>query len=111
MQFETDLEFDDDTHKVAYEYNELGRITGRTLTNGSSTYGTTYTFVAGGYGTNSTTPLVAGISQGSGDNAMNFAYAYDSRGFQKSLTFTPSRQSTNHKEEPQWQIPPTTSAV
>ena len=37
MQFETDLEFDDDTHKVAYEYDELGRITGRTLTNGSST--------------------------------------------------------------------------
>ena len=80
MQFETDLEFDDDTHKVAYEYDELGRIAGRTLTNGSSTYGTTYTFVAGGYGTNSTTPLIAGISQGADSNAMNFAYAYDSRG-------------------------------
>ena len=80
MQFETDLEFDDDTHKVAYEYDELGRIAGRALTNGSSAYDTTYTFIAGGYGTNSTTPLIAGISQGSGDNAMNFAYAYDSRG-------------------------------
>ena len=66
--------------RIAYEYDELGRIKERALTNGSAGYTTTYTFVAGGYGTNSTTPLVAGITQGTGSNAMNFAYAYDSRG-------------------------------
>ena len=74
------MQFDDSLHKIAYEYDELGRIKERALTNGSSAYTTTYTFVAGGYGTNSTTPLVAGITQGTGSNAMNFAYAYDSRG-------------------------------
>ncbi len=76
----TEMQFDDATHKIAYEYDELGRIKERALTNGSAGYTTTYTFVAGGYGTNSTTLLVAGITQGTGSNAMNFAYAYDSRG-------------------------------
>ena len=76
----TEMQFDDSLHKIAYEYDELGRIKERALTNGSAGYTTTYTFVAGGYGTNSTTPLVAGITQGTGSNAMNFAYAYDSRG-------------------------------
>ncbi len=32
------------------------------------------------YGTNATTPLVASITQGSGANAFNLAYTYDSRG-------------------------------
>ncbi len=76
----TEMQFDDSAHKVAYTYDELGRINARTLTNGTASYLTTYTFVTGGYGTNSTTPLVSGITQGSGENAMNFAYAYDSRG-------------------------------
>ena len=76
----TEMQFDDSQHKIAYTYDELGRIKKRALTNGTAGYTTTYTFVAGGYGTNSTTPLVAGITQGTGSNAMNFAYAYDSRG-------------------------------
>ena len=82
----TQMQFDDSLHKIAYTYDELGRIKTRALTNGSSAYTTTYTFVAGGYGTNSTTSLVAGISQGTGSNAMNFAYAYDSRGYITSET-------------------------
>ena len=32
------------------------------------------------YGNNTTTPLVASITQGSGANAFNLAYTYDSRG-------------------------------
>ena len=35
---------------------------------------------ASAYGTNATTPLVASITQGSGTNAFNLAYTYDSRG-------------------------------
>ena len=82
----TQMQFGDSLHKIAYTYDELGRIKERTLTNGSSAYASTYTFVAGGYGTNSTTPLLAGISQGTGSNAMNFSYAYDSRGYITSET-------------------------
>ena len=61
----TEMQFDDSLHKIAYEYDELGRIKERALTNGSAGYTTTYTFVAGGYGTNSTTPPQrVGISNG-----------------------------------------------
>ena len=67
--------------KVNYTYDKLNRITSRTVTNGS-TYSTAYTYVPGSstYGANATTPLVATIMQGSGANAMNFAYTYDNRG-------------------------------
>ena len=70
-----------DSSKVSYTYDKLNRITSRTVTNGS-TYSTTYTYVPGNstYGANATTPLVATITQGSGANAMNFAYTYDNRG-------------------------------
>ena len=45
-------------------------------------YNTQYGYVQGAsaYGTNATTPLVASITQGSGANAFNLAYTYDSRG-------------------------------
>ena len=67
--------------KVNYTYDKLNRITSRTVTNGS-TYSTAYTYVPGSstYGANATTPLVGTITQGSGANAMNFAYTYDNRG-------------------------------
>ena len=70
-----------DSSKVSYTYDKLNRITSRTVTNGS-TYSTAYTYVPGSstYGANATTPLVAMITQGSGANAMNFAYTYDNRG-------------------------------
>ena len=44
-----------------------------------------------GYGTNSTTPLVAGITQ----SGMNFTYAYDSRGNIISETFKKSATTTS----------------
>ena len=69
--------------KVAYTYDALGRIEKRVATVGENNYETTYTFEAGDtsrYGTGATTALVQTITQGSGANAMNFAYTYDNRG-------------------------------
>ena len=71
-----------DTSKVDYVYDKLNRITSRTVTNGTSAYATQYAYVPGAtaYGENATTPLVSSITQGEGENAMNFAYTYDNRG-------------------------------
>ena len=71
-----------DTSKVDYVYDKLNRITSRTVTNGASSYATQYAYAPGAtaYGENATTPLVSSITQGEGENAMNFAYTYDSRG-------------------------------
>ena len=71
-----------DTSKVDYVYDKLNRITSRTVTNGTSAYATQYAYAPGAtaYGENATTPLVSSITQGDGENAMNFAYTYDNRG-------------------------------
>ena len=71
-----------DTSKVDYVYDKLNRITSRTVTNGTSAYATQYAYAPGAvvYGENATTPLVSSITQGEGENAMNFAYTYDNRG-------------------------------
>ena len=71
-----------DTSKVDYVYDKLNRITSRTVTNGTSTYVTQYAYAPGATacGENATTPLVSSITQGEGENAMNFAYTYDNRG-------------------------------
>ena len=71
-----------DTSKVDYVYDKLNRITSRTVTNGAISYATQFAYVPGavGYGENATTPLVSSITQGEGENAMNFAYEYDNRG-------------------------------
>ena len=61
----TSITYDGSAHKVSYVYDELGRVKTRTAECGvtagklTSTYGYA---AAGGYGTNSTTPLVASIS-------------------------------------------------
>ena len=67
---------------VNYTFDKLNRITSRKLTN-SVEYNTVYGYVQGdttAYGSNATTALVASITQGSGTNAFNLAYTYDSRG-------------------------------
>ena len=71
-----------DTSKVDYVYDKLNRITSRTVTNGTSAYATQYAYAPGAtaYGENATTPLVSSITQGEGENTMNFAYTYDNRG-------------------------------
>lgn len=72
------IAYDGDAHKVSYVYDELGRVKTRTAECGATAgkLTSTYGYVAGGYGTNSTTPLVASISQAK----IPFEYAYDSRG-------------------------------
>ena len=67
--------------KVNYSYDKLNRVTNRTVTNGT-VYSTQFGYVQGAsaYGSNATTPLVSTITQGSGANALNFSYTYDSRG-------------------------------
>ena len=67
--------------KVDYTYDKLNRVTNRTVTNGAA-YSTQFGYMQGAtaYGTNATTPLVQSITQGSGTNALNFSYTYDSRG-------------------------------
>ena len=74
----TEVQYDGSTHKVSYTYDALGRVSSRVAEcgneNGKLT--STYTYVDGGYGTNSTTPLVKKIAQ----NGISFEYAYDSRG-------------------------------
>ena len=71
-----------DTSKVDYVYDKLNRITSRTVTNGTSSYATQFAYAPGAttYGENVTAPLVNSITQGEGENAMNFAYTYDNRG-------------------------------
>ena len=72
------LTYDGDTQKVSYGYDELGRVTTRTAECGAvaGKLTSTYTYVDGGFGTNSTTPLVKKITQ----NGISFEYEYDSRG-------------------------------
>ena len=74
----TELKYDGGAHKVNYTYDELGRVASRVAECGTDAgkLTSTYTYVDGGYGTNSTTPLVKKITQ----NGISFEYAYDSRG-------------------------------
>ena len=72
----TKITYDGEANAVEYTYDALGRITGRAAKVGENSYSTVYSYVSGGHGANSTTSLVAGITQPN----MNFAYAYDTRG-------------------------------
>ena len=68
--------------KVKYTYDNLGRVSGRIVENGTDAgkVEAAYTFVAGGHGDGSTTPLVEKIDQ----PQIPFEYTYDSRGNIKS---------------------------
>lgn len=73
----TEIEYDNASdQKVAYTYDNLGRVVSRVVTSGTNVQTTTYEYVDGGYGTNSTTPLVKSITQ----PGICFDYAYDNRG-------------------------------
>ena len=74
----TEIAYDGSTHKVNYTYDELGRVATR-VAECSADAGkltSTYEYVNGGYGTNSTTPLVKKIAQ----NGISFEYTYATRG-------------------------------
>ena len=64
--------------KIRYTYDSLGRVSARTVENGTDAgkLETAYSFAAGGYGEDSTTPLVESIQQ----PGVSFDYAYDNRG-------------------------------
>ena len=70
--------YDGSSHKVNYTYDELGRVKIRTVECGEDTGKVTniYTYVPGGYGVNSSTPLVWQIMQ----EKIGLEYEYDSRG-------------------------------
>ena len=72
----TALTYDDDTQKVSYGYDELGRVTTGTAECGADAGKLTssYSYVDGSFGTNSTTPLVKKITQ------TGISFEYDSRG-------------------------------
>ncbi len=59
------------SRQTAYTYDGLGRIVNRTVNAGNAALTSNYTYVAGGFGTNSSTPLVQTISQPTG----NLTYA------------------------------------
>ena len=62
----------DGENALSYTYDNLGRIATRTTGSLSSTY----SYVGGGYGAGSTTPLVSSIQQ----TGISFSYTYDNRG-------------------------------
>ena len=69
--------FGDANNKVAYAYDALGRLASRTATVGGNAATSTYSYVAGGHGSGSTTPLIASISQGNNESC---SYTYDNVG-------------------------------
>lgn len=64
--------------KVKYTYDNVGRMSGRIVENGTDDgkVEAAYTFVSGGHGDGSTTPLVEKIDR----TQIPFEYTYDSRG-------------------------------
>ena len=74
----TGITYDGSAQKVNYTYDELGRVASRVAECGADAgkLTSTYEYVDGGYGTNSTTPLVKKITQ----NGISFEYEYDTRG-------------------------------
>ncbi len=74
----TEVQYDGSAHKVSYTYDALGRVSSRVAECGvdAGKLTSTYTYVDGGYGTNSTTPLVKKITQ----EGISFEYEYDTRG-------------------------------
>ena len=76
------LTFGDTNNKVAYAYDGIGRISSKTVTVGGRAYASSYSYVAGGHGTGSTTSLIASISQPN----EAFSYTYDNVGNIASVT-------------------------
>ena len=64
------------TGSLNYTWDKLNRITKRRIIPGTTNINTTYTYYAGGHGTNSTTALVKTIVQG----GVTLTYTYDDNG-------------------------------
>ena len=72
----TQLTYGNSNDQVSYTYDSIGRVSGRTIKVNGTSFPATYSFVAGGHGTKSTTNLIQNISQTGG----NFTYTYDANG-------------------------------
>ena len=74
----TSISFDGDTHKITYTYDNLGRVSSRVALCGSDAGKVTssYSYLDGAYGENSTSSVVSAISQ----TGISYEYTYDSRG-------------------------------
>ena len=59
----TTLNYGDTNHQTVLTYDSLGRVSNRVVKVGGNSYGSAYSFIAGGHGTNSTTALVSTITQ------------------------------------------------
>ena len=64
------LTYGSTSNKTAYAYDVIGRVSTRTVTAGGYSYASAYGYAAGAYGTGSTTPLIASITQ-SGETRTN----------------------------------------
>jgi RHS repeat-associated protein len=78
----TNIAFGSTNPSLTYDYDAIGRTTSRKLADGTNNYTSTYAYLAGGQGTNSTTKKISSITQ----SGMNFSYAYDNRGNVSSET-------------------------
>ena len=64
------------SRQAGYTYDGLGRVSKRTVNTGSAAVETTYSYLAGAHGANSTTPLVQSITQ----KGVTLTYTYDNCG-------------------------------
>ena len=72
----TTLNYGDTNHQTVLTYDSLGRVSNRVVKVGGNSYGSAYSFIAGGHGTNSTTALVGTITQ----TGETLTYTYDNVG-------------------------------
>ena len=76
------MTYGDDTNKVAYSYDNLGRTAAKTLTVDGRAYETGYTYLPGSNGSGNTTALISVLSQ----PGEAFSYTYDDVGNISSVT-------------------------
>ncbi len=72
----TEVQYEDEDHRVNYEYDAVGRVSKKTVTNGANERVISYSYLAGGQGSGSTTPLVNKITQ----PGLILEYEYDDVG-------------------------------
>ena len=72
----TEVQYEDEDHRVNYEYDAVGRVSKKIVKNGVNERTISYAYLAGGQGSGSTTPLVSKITQ----PGLILEYVYDDVG-------------------------------